>query len=134
MGSAPTPLILVVEDEPGSRRGIRVVLEAAGHAVVDVGSGRHALQLARALSQMVELLVIDLDRPGMAGWELADALDCVEPRLPVLFISGNLHELFRAHQRRPGTTAYLPKPFDARAFLLLVERLLPHRKDVRIST
>lgn len=116
--------VLLVEDDVSLRRAIRGVLERAGYAVVDAGSGIHALQLARALPDGIGLLVTDLDLPGMAGWEVADALAGLQPQVETLFISGNLPALVRAHERRPRTTAYLAKPFDASVFLEKVRMLL----------
>lgn len=103
------------------RRG---VLERAGYAVVDAGSGIHALQLARALPDGIGLLVTDIDLPGMVGWEVADALAGLQPQVETLFVSGNLPALVRAHERRPRTTAYLAKPFDAAVFREKVRMLL----------
>lgn len=116
--------ILLVEDDVSLRKAIRGVLERAGYAVVDAGSGIHALQLARALPDGIALLVTDLDLPGMAGWEVADALAGLRPQVETLFISGNVHALMRAHERRPLSTAYLAKPFDASVFLEKVRMLL----------
>ena len=116
--------VLLVEDDLSLRRAIRGVLERAGYAVVDAGSGMHALQLARALPEGIGLLVTDLELPGMAGWEVADALAGLQPQIETLFISGNVPALVRAHERRPRTTAYLAKPFDASVFLETVRMLL----------
>lgn len=116
--------VLLVEDDVSLRKAIRGVLERAGYAVVDAGSGIHALQLARALPDGIRLLVTDLDLPGMAGWEVADALAGLQPQIGTLFISGNVPALLRAHERRPRTTAYLAKPFDASVFLDKVRTLL----------
>lgn len=116
--------ILLVENDLSLRRAIRGALERAGYAVVDAGSGMHALQLARALPEGIGLLVTDLDLPGMAGWEVADALAGLQPQIETLFISGNVPALVRAHERRPRTTAYLAKPFDASVLLETVRMLL----------
>ena len=88
--------VLLVEDDLVLRKAIRGVLERAGYAVVDAGSGIHALQLARALPAGVGLLVTDLDLPGMAGWEIADALAGLQPQIHTLFISGDGPALVRA--------------------------------------
>lgn len=116
--------VLLVEDDVSLRKAIRGVLERAGYAVVDAGSGIHALQLARALPDGIGLLVTDLDLPGMAGWEVADAMAGLQPQIGTLFISGNVPALLRAHGQRPRTTAYLAKPFDAAVFLDKVRTLL----------
>ena len=116
--------VLLVEDDLVLRKAIRGVLERAGYAVVDAGSGIHVLQLARVLPAGVRLLVTDLDLPGMAGWEIADVLAGLQPQIQTLFISGDVPALMRAHERRPHTTAYLAKPFDASVFLEKVRMLL----------
>jgi CheY-like chemotaxis protein len=60
--------VLVVEDDPGTRRGVQEILEGEGFAVDGAEDGAQALQFLRRNSPPVFIL-LDLAMPGMTGWE-----------------------------------------------------------------
>jgi len=66
------PLVLLVEDDPGSREVMTLALEAEGFAVVALGSGEEALQSLGTLSPCG--LVTDLSLVGMSGTEMTRKL------------------------------------------------------------
>jgi CheY-like chemotaxis protein len=67
MRSTDRPNILVVEDDPGSRRAMRNILEDNGYAVSAVGTVAEALHSLR--QALPELIVLDLMLPDMEGWD-----------------------------------------------------------------
>ena len=67
MPSTDRPKILVVEDDPGSRRAMRNVLEDSGYAVSAVGTVAEALNELRQAQP--ELIILDLMLPDMEGWD-----------------------------------------------------------------
>ena len=66
------PLVLLVEDDPGSREVMTLALEAEGFAVVALGSGEEALRSLDTLSPCG--LVTDLSLVGMSGTEMTRKL------------------------------------------------------------
>lgn len=60
--------VLVVEDDPETRRGVQELLEAEGFGVDAVGDGAAALEYLRNHSRPA-LILLDLAMPGMTGWE-----------------------------------------------------------------
>lgn len=60
--------ILVIEDDPGTRRGVQELLEGEGFAVDGAEDGREALTFLRRNAPPV-LILLDLAMPGMTGWE-----------------------------------------------------------------
>ncbi|MDQ6894387.1 MAG: response regulator [Acidobacteriota bacterium] len=60
--------VLVVEDDPGTRRGVQEILEGEGFAVDGAEDGAQALQFLRRSSPPAFIL-LDLAMPGMTGWE-----------------------------------------------------------------
>jgi CheY-like chemotaxis protein len=60
--------VLVVEDDPGTRRGVQELLEGEGFTVDGARDGEEALALLRGNAPPTFIL-LDLAMPGMTGWE-----------------------------------------------------------------
>src|SRR5262245_21403346 len=60
----------------------------AGYRVLEARDGIHALEVARACSQPIDILVTDVVMPRMGGPELARRLSDTNPGMAVLFMSG----------------------------------------------
>ena len=75
-------LVLVVDDRAESRDLYDRVVGAAGYSVVSADSLEQALAIAGAIA--FDLVIIDLDRPGMDGFELAQRLHARGRRRPRL--------------------------------------------------
>ena len=101
--SSPHPLsILVVDDEQPIRELLRWMLGDAGHTVHEAAEGKEALAFLRT-NQPVDIVLSDINMPGMDGIELCNCVGAEWPQLPVLLISG----------RPPpaGVRAFIAKPF-----------------------
>lgn len=68
MASTERPRILIVEDDAGSRRALRNVLEDGGYTVSAVGTVTDALHALRQ-EPLPSLIVLDLMLPDMEGWD-----------------------------------------------------------------
>lgn len=75
MRQQPNPrTILVADDTPSVRTLILRVCEANGYRVIEAASGEDALRLAGAVRGLIDILVTDVDMPGMSGLELVSVL------------------------------------------------------------
>jgi CheY-like chemotaxis protein len=111
--------VLVVEDEPELARILEAFLAAAGGYEVAVAhSGAEAL--ARCRTARPALVLIDLELPDTDGAELLRRLREALPELPAVACSGKRPEAAAG----AGFTAFFRKPFDMRALVGEVERLL----------
>jgi CheY-like chemotaxis protein len=102
--------ILMVEDEPGVREAIAMLLEMIGYAVISAGSGEEALALP--LESVPDLLLSDVKLPGMPGTVAAAQLVARWPLLKVVLMSGYFDDgdlLGMAAERGWG---FLQKPFE----------------------
>jgi len=101
--------ILIVDDEPDLRGIVRLILELAGHEVVEAHHGAAALQ--RLAEQRVDLLITDVMMPVMSGSELIDRLraDPEHAKLPILVLSASPHAVDRADHvmRKPFEPTHL---------------------------
>ncbi len=103
--------VLVVEDEAGVRRVVRLALEKQGYRLLVAASGREAVALAEQHSGTIELLLTDLVMPEMSGSELAGILRARRPGLAVLLMSGYVEDDFVRHGVVTEEVAFLHKPF-----------------------
>jgi DNA-binding NarL/FixJ family response regulator len=110
---------MVVDDHPMWRDAVARDLEQAGHAVVaTAGSGDEAVR--RAPAARPDVLVLDLQLPGLSGVEVARALSTPECHVLVLSASGEQTDVLEAV--KAGATGYLLKSASREELLSAVER------------
>ena len=63
------PRILHIEDDPANRLLVRKLLVAAGHEVIEAADGLEGVRLA--CTERPELVLVDLNIPGLDGFEVA---------------------------------------------------------------
>jgi DNA-binding NarL/FixJ family response regulator len=104
-----TPLrVLLVDDNPELRHGVRATLERAGFVVVaEAADGAQALELAAA--HRPDLVLMDLGMPGMDGIQATQALRGRQPHIRVVLWSGRDDLQLSSAIRRSGAHAGLSK-------------------------
>src|SRR5277367_1269190 len=115
------PRILHIEDDPANRLLVRKLLQAAGHEVVDAADGLEGVRMACA--QRPDLVLVDLNIPGLDGFEVALRLRG-EPSLSGVPIVAITAEGDRETSLAVGCDGFLQKPIDARSFSSVVDRYL----------
>lgn len=119
--------VLIVEDEPISRRAMAVLLSACGYRTLGFRSAEEALQTLDS-GLLPRFALVDLDLPGMNGLELISRLERMYPQvLPVLITGTDEDNLARRLHGRAVT--YLRKPVD---FEMLLKLLAEHERNVSI--
>ena len=103
--------ILLVEDEPGVRSFCAQVLEDAGYAVVEAGSGEEAVERLASIDQSLALVLTDVVMPGMNGRMLAERVRSVRPNVPILYMSGYTDDMVVRTGVVAEGSAFLQKPF-----------------------
>jgi len=116
-----TAEVLVVEDADDVRRLVRVLLERAGHTVLEAANGREALGLLEAAAP--DLVVLDVAMPELDGWQTLERIRDVSD-VPVLMLTARAGELDKVRGLRGGADDYVTKPFGRQELLARVEALL----------
>ena len=126
----PGRLILVVDDEPGIAKLLRIVLEADGHRVAVAADGQAAL--ARVAERRPDLVVLDLDMPELGGFEVCRRLksDPATRLLPVLVLTGTGVADARLRAWELGADEFLTKPFRSAEVAARCRSLLRHKELV----
>jgi DNA-binding NtrC family response regulator len=118
--------VLVVEDDLEMRRLLEDELRDAGHEVRAAGDGSEALEVLTRDS--VDVVVTDLQMPGLRGQELLAEVRVREPDLPVVIITafGSIESAVEA--MRAGAYHYVAKPFRMEQLLLTVRNAMRERR------
>ncbi len=114
--------ILVVDDEPQIVRVVRSYLEQAGFRVVTAYNGKDALFTAR--HEHPDLVVLDLQLPGMDGWEFARRIRAEQPGVGIIMLTARVEEADRIVGLELGADDYVTKPFSPRELLARVRAVL----------
>jgi DNA-binding response OmpR family regulator len=101
--------ILVVDDESQIRRVMRAILIPQGFDVDDAKSGDEALDRLR--SAKYDLVLLDIDMPGMTGFETCRAIRAVS-EIPIFMLTGRSSEKYRVEAFDAGADDYITKPFS----------------------
>ncbi len=113
--------VLVVDDCPDNRAGLRMLLELWGHQVLDAPDGPAAL--AAVGDFQPEAVLLDLAMPGMDGYEVArqlcQRLPAGRPLLVAVSGYGEQDDVARAHAA--GFDRWLTKPVDVSDLRRLLE-------------
>jgi CheY-like chemotaxis protein len=112
--------VLIVDDDPDWREFLRICLEDLGYDSAEASSGEEALE--RLEQEQFDILLLDLNMPGMNGLEVAERLGGHGPRV-VLLTSASQHQVGRA--LATGPYYYLPKDTRPEALSLILESLQP---------
>jgi CheY-like chemotaxis protein len=81
--------LLLVDDHPGARRAVARVLKLEGALLVEAGDGQEAIDiLERDESELLDVVLTDLEMPVVSGHELIAGLRECRPDLPVVAMTG----------------------------------------------
>ncbi len=123
--------IMIVDDEPASRKALEYVLDWERHGFQIAGeasSGEEAL--AMMAEQSYSLIVTDIRMPGMDGLELAERIRSASD-VPILILSGYEDFEYARKAMRIGVEDYLMKPVEAAE---LVDKLTRIRQQLETKT
>lgn len=113
--------ILVVDDEPKIVQQARDYLEKDGFRVISAGNGD--LALAHARRERPDLIVLDLNLPGMDGLEVCRALRR-QSDVPIIMLTARVDETDRLIGLELGADDYISKPFSPRELAARVRAVL----------
>jgi CheY-like chemotaxis protein len=128
-GRAPKKNILLVDDDPSVREMLSRVLADEGYFVRAVSNGQEALEVATA--KPVDLVLLDLNMPGLGGWDALKKLTTNDPLLAVIIITAKPNQLFTS--LGAGVGALLEKPLDFPILLQTIKSLLDEPAERRLA-
>ena len=111
--------ILLVEDDPGARDSIKLLLTIDRHEVVEATRGAEAIEVLE--SQCFDLAILDYFMPGMQGSQVALRFKEIAPSMPILMVTAYLEKLRDSDK---PVDAVIGKPFAIEDLRSAIAKLL----------
>ncbi|MGR9089001.1 MAG: response regulator [Gammaproteobacteria bacterium] len=116
--------ILIVEDNLLNMKLARDILEAKGHAVLAAENGEDGV--AAALEHLPDLILMDIQMPGIDGFEALARIrsDAAVGPIPVIAFTASVTASDRSRVTDAGFNAFISKPIDLKSFVATIDELL----------
>jgi len=118
--------ILYIDDDEAQLFLIKRMLERWGYRVSAYLEQGEALDALRA-GERFDMVVTDLNMPGMSGLEVARALRAARPDVPVIVVSGYITDTLRTQAEAAGVRELISKPHEVEELRDAVQRHLAAR-------
>jgi CheY-like chemotaxis protein len=119
-----TETILVVDDETVILDLAETILSRFGYRVIRAENGEQALAIVAEQSGQVDLVILDLNMPGMGGHSCLEALAARYPDLPVLIASGYSPNGSVRDTLAAGAAGFIGKPYQLKEMLKVVRDII----------
>ena len=122
--------VLVIDDEPNVRALLDMLLSREGYDVVFADNGWKGLQLYR--QEHPDVILLDLTMPGLDGVTVLKQIRSVDPKLPVIVLTGDATPEREREVRGLGATEFIAKGSSLHLLGGTLQRLLktPHSATV----
>ena len=124
----PRPPVLVIDDDPAMRAGLRQWMRLGGFEPLEAVDAEGAL--AHVSARFPGCIVTDVLLPGMSGVELLRKVKEIDPELPVILLTGHGDVPMAVEAMREGAADFIEKPFDPDVLAAVVRRSTAHRRLV----
>jgi len=121
--------ILIIEDQPSVRFGLRKLLEDEGYRALEAETGEQAI--AVVTESAPQLILLDLRLPDGSGLDLLTRIKAIDDEAPVIILTahGTIETAILALKN--GAENFLTKPFDAESLLILIAKTLAQTRARR---
>lgn len=116
--------ILIVDDNRDNIELVRDILSFTGYEVLTAHNGSQAIQIAQ--QEVPELVILDVNMPGMSGFDVCKALksEAATEHVPIIMLTAQDAIDSRVEGLEAGADDYLTKPFSPRELMARVDRSL----------
>ena len=114
--------ILIVEDNADARESLRIILESAGHEILEAADGETGIEYA--LEREPHVVVIDIGLPRIDGCEVARRIRTINAGIRLIALTGYGRDEDRKRSRQAGFDAHLVKPVVVQGLLETIDGLL----------
>jgi CheY-like chemotaxis protein/two-component sensor histidine kinase len=124
--------VLVIDDDPAQRAILQSLLCPLGFVVQVAAGGMEGIALAEALAEAgaPDIVLLDIQMPGMSGWEVAARLRATHgPALRIVMVSADAHEFRAGGDGRSNHDAFVTKPVELDALVAVIGAQLDLRWD-----
>ncbi len=116
--------VLVVDDEVAILNLAETLLGRFGYQVLRAENGEQALAVMADREAPVDLIILDLNMPGMGGHNCLATLLADYPQVPVLVASGYSPDGSDCEPLAPGAAGFIGKPYQLKEMLRVVRKII----------
>jgi FixJ family two-component response regulator len=117
-------LISIIDDDASVRRTTTLLIESFGFRAITFESGEAFLRSDHF--QNTSCLIVDVQMPGMSGFQLQGHLAASSCGIPIIFITAYENSDSRKRAMQAGAAAFLGKPFSDEQLLQAIRSVLGH--------
>ncbi len=121
--------VLIVEDDPGARLGVRTYLEAYGYDIDEADTCAGAL--AKLSAEMADLLLLDYALPDGTALDLLRELKRRGIEVPIIVLTGHGSIELAVTAVKEGAEQFLTKPIELASLAVVVDRVIEHQQNSR---
>ncbi len=122
MNSGTGAVILVIEDDPAIRLGLKKSLGFEGYQVLEAEDGERGLELV--FERRPDLVVLDIMLPRLNGYEVCRTIRKHDASLPIVMLSAKGQEIDKIMGLDVGADDYVTKPFSTRELAARIKAAL----------
>ena len=120
---SPTAIsVLIVDDDPGFRQGLRASLHTSGYSVDTARSAEEAFAYVR--ERPVNVVLLDINMPGIGGVEACRRIRALAPHAGIVMLTVLDTEDDKVHALEAGADDYVTKPFRFRELVARLQAVL----------
>src|SRR5258707_3557534 len=114
--------VLIIDDQPSVRFGLRSLLEGEGYRVLEAISGEQALPIVT--DNAPQLILLDLRLPDIGGLDLLTRIKAIDDDVPIIMLTahGTIETAIQA--LKGGAENFLTKPFNPDSLLIVISKIL----------
>lgn len=117
--------ILLLEDDHLLGDAIAKYLHTTGHIVTSFRNGKEAYEILE--TETFDLLILDINVPGLNGFELLESIHKLKIQIPTIYISALADIEDISHAFDLGCQDYLKKPFHLKELSIRIDKILKSR-------
>src|SRR5215510_9321085 len=118
--------ILVVDDEPGMRKSLAIMLRREGYSITEAGDGKEAI--AHLERDVFDLVIADVRMDNVSGFDLLRHVKQMSPDVEVILMTAFGTIESAVESMKLGAFDFITKPFQAEEILLRVRNALEKRR------
>jgi len=116
----PATKILLIEDDPGGREALLILLRGCGFAMTECSSGAEGLQLLKG--ERFDIVITDLFLPDLSGIEILTQVKLDSPRTEVILITGHASAETAVKAMKEGAYDYITKPLNFDELRIIIDK------------
>ena len=107
--------ILIIEDDPAARQVVRLAMAGEQYELIEATTGDEGLEVAR--SHNPDLILLDINMPGMSGLDVCRKLRADGSLVPIIMLTAKTDTIDKVVGLEVGADDYVTKPFEVRELM-----------------